>query len=373
MPARQNTDQILTVPRRRRSWRRKAILASAAVALVAGAVALLTGEDEPTDTARAFLEAVRAKDLDRAYELAEGDRHETVDPTDRTQFVDQKALRGDWQVGEVTETSRRDNHGWEEVFVRYELIGPNKLRGQGSLKVYRGQQHPETWIVAYPLVTVDVKRSALRYLDVNAVHVARDLSYYNLLPGLYEFYARDSSPYVKEKGSLRFVTGRAERHTSITVEHGGTFDDAIWPTVEAAATAIVQSCAQQAVLAPPNCPLGFSVPVIPYGETEPLTEVEDVEWTVRQLPPVVHAVAPNLQDFDSMPVLFDLDPYEPSGIELAATGRTPDGERVPFTAECGIKPGVLVWGIEPNGEVVVEDSDPSATNTVMSCQLARLA
>jgi hypothetical protein len=335
---------------RRKSLHRKAVLVTAAVALVAGTVAVLAPDDEPVETATEFLAAVRAKDLDRVAALSSLGR---IAPDARGPFLTARALRSDWQVSAIEEESRDS----DQAAVRYELSGAGR-RVDGVVELAYDDD-TEGWRVVNPTVLVDIPHTPFRSLQVNGLHVERpyvagaDGTYFDLLPGIYEFPVRHVAGDPGGRPTVELVTdrhvGKAGPALPVTVPY--TLGAGWWSAVAGGVQAVLDACVQRAEVGLPGCPFGAAEPLRRSDGTE-LTEPRDVEWEIVESPPLDQTADRTTGERDSL----TLSSSAPGVARLTLSGETPNGRRERFSCDTEIRLERLVAGVEADGTVVVDEA-----------------
>jgi len=341
-----------------------AIAAVLALAVAGGVTVALTAEDaestaSPVELTRRFLEAVRAKDIRGAFALT--DVPQPTDTPDGT-FLDPRALRGDWRVVGLREQPRRATTT-PTATVDYTLRGPGDLAGHGELLFAKADG--ERWRVGNPTVKVTIPYSPLRYVDVNAMHVAREYDdrratpAYALLPGLYDFYGRDTTQLVTESPKLRFVTQTRDGDGAGTVQAPALEDLAWWDAIDQHVAARIDECARKPALYTPGCPFGAaeSITVRTSGEPVPVTAIQDIAWTVLEPSLVDRKPAGRQVLADYLPVVSA--DGQAGRVRLSATGLTPANQRIAFTAECDIATAnVLRAGVAADGSLALWAGGP---------------
>lgn len=277
--------------------------------------------DTAEEVVTAFMEAVRDKDLAKAFTYIEGG----VPAGAAAAFLHPDAI-GEWELLAV-EQDEGDPGMQETVSV---TIGTEDGTAEGEFTVY---EHDGEYTLAYPLQTVTLSASSYLSVQVNDRTVPAPLeSTWNdwygaqanrtiqLLPGVYRFFGGDPIALVGDDEG----NGRAAIGTPLPA-----LTEAAAASVQTAVADYIDACLEYRVIAPPGCPFATDG-LVDTADRRRVQEVRDPVWTVEEYPVV--SVVPGTGAYGEPVLLVEFT--EPGRLALQGSGTEHWGTWEPFTAAC---------------------------------------
>lgn len=306
-------------------------------------------EPESAALVRAYLEAIRAGDVDGALDLA------GVHPGDEGgSFLNSASLDRDWVVNSVV--SKENDDVYTDTSVEAVITTGDGVSATGEFQLVREGLDDEWRFEEPPLVEVGFVRSPLWYVEVNGVvapYVPKpgtvsgsfDLPTFTLLPGAYRFYS-------DVPGLLDFPDTAVPLLPGAKLVPDGRNPGLVDPSplpmvpeaterVQAAVNALADECAAQGLKSVAGCPFGARYLLDPDDADEYFFEYRDLAWEITKYP--VIAAVPGA---GSVELTF----REAGNARLTAIGLGDDGD-VEVTMNCPIEPRRLEIGILSGGEL----------------------
>ncbi|THV42399.1 DUF4878 domain-containing protein [Glycomyces buryatensis] len=173
------------------------LLLAAAAGFTRGWFQSRTIAHEPVETVREFLEASRSGDVETARALAAGQNE------NRDDLLTAEAASADWEIGEleleVFEEAENPSFQYDSAVVRATITGP---AGASATEQFELDRVDGEWKLSHPFGTLTVSSQPVPYFEVNgfvaplenAADESEDMFTsesveFDVLPGLYEFYA----------------------------------------------------------------------------------------------------------------------------------------------------------------------------------------
>jgi hypothetical protein len=298
----------------------------------------------------AFMEAVREKDLDRAYRYIDTG----VPSGDEAAFLHPDAI-GEWDLLAVEQAD--SPAGFEEpVSV---TIGTDEGIATGSFTVYEWDGE---YTLNDPFQTVSVSASSYLSIQVNDRTVPMPLetswsAWYNaqaqrtikLLPGVYRFFGGDEVALLGDNENA----GSAVIGTPLP-EPG----DEEAAALQSAVNDFIDACVEYRQNAPPGCPFATDGQV-DTTDRRRVEEIRDPVWTVGEYP--VASVVPGTGSFDE-PVLM-VEFTEPGRLTLQGSGSDDWETWEAFSAACRFDGAGLHVLADTDGSLRIAPLGTTATDT----------
>lgn len=298
----------------------------------------------------AFMEAVRDKDLERAYSFI----HDGVPAGSAAAFLHPDAI-GEWDLLSVEQAGGPS--GIEEsVSV---IIGTDEGTAEGIFSVYEDDGE---YTLSAPFQTVTVSASSYLSLQVNdrSVPMPLETSWQDwyagqanrtvlLLPGVYRFFGGDPVALLGDNGgngSEVIGTPLPEPAEDAAASLQGVVED------------YIDACIEYRLAAPPGCPFATDG-MVDTADRRRVEEIRDPVWTVEEYP--VATVVPGTGTYGEPVLLVEFT--EPGRLTLQGTGSEDWGTWEPFTAACRFDGGVLHVLAAPDGSIEVAPLGQPATDT----------
>jgi hypothetical protein len=298
----------------------------------------------------AFMEALRDKDLERAYRFIDGD----VPSGEAAAFLHPDAL-GEWELLAVEQPESDSMLDEPPVSV---TIGTEEGTAEGSFTVY---EEDGEYTLTDPFQTVTLAASSYLSVQVNDRTVPMPLettwqAWYqgqaqrtiDLLPGVYRFFGGEPVALLGDREGNPPVIGAP------LPEPG----EEAAASLQRAVNDYIDGCVEYRQTARPGCPFA-SDGLVDTDDRRRLDEIRDPLWTVKEYPVVT--VVPGTGMYDEPVLLVEFT--EPGRLALQGTG-TQDWETwEPFTAACRFGAGALHVLAEPDGSIRVAPLGQSPTDT----------
>jgi hypothetical protein len=302
------------------------------------------------ETVTAFMEAVRDKDLERAYSFVETD----VPVGPEAAFLHPDSI-GDWDLLAVEQPDGA--RGLEQPVTV--TIGTDEGTAKGDFTVYEDDGE---YTLRDPFQTVRVSASSYLSLQVNDRTVPAPLEttwqdWYHgqanrtvmLLPGVYRFFGGEPVALLGD-------------NTGYSADPIGT--PLPEPTEESAAAlqrAVedhIDACVEYFLPAPPGCPF-LTDGLVDTTDRRRLSKVREAMWTVEEYP--VATAVPGTGWFGEPVLLVEFT--EPGRLTLQGTGTEDWDNWEPFTAACRFDGSVLHVLAGPDGSIQVAPLGQPPTDT----------
>jgi hypothetical protein len=306
--------------------------------------------DTAVEVVTAFMEAVREKDLERAYEFVYGG----VPAGAAAAFLHPDAI-GDWELLAVEQDDGPP--GLEEpVSV---TIGTEAGTAEGEFTVYEDDGE---YLLRDPFQTVTLSASSYLSVQVNDRTVPMPLettwpAWYSgqanriiqLLPGVYRFFGGDPVALLGDgDGNGAVVIG-----TPLPLPEGETA-----ASLQGAVEDFIDACVEYRLTAPPGCPFATDG-LVDTADRRRVTDIQDPVWTVEEYPAA--SVAPGTGLYDEPVLLVEF--AEPGRLSLQGSGSEGGDSREPFTAACRFDGAGLHVLAAPDGSLRIAPLGYAATDT----------
>jgi hypothetical protein len=335
------------------------------VAVSIPVIVLLTRGDDPVDTGRKFLDALRAKDVTTALQIA----RPTSKPTSDDVFLVADALSTSWQIGSITDTGDPNPDDSKKERLLSVQISSGSASGSGYLSLVddpnppSGQSH---WRIPEPYSKVQLNApKALSYLSINGKTFPSNLSAtsYNVFPGVYTPASLVSTYVATDSTPLVVASAGNAKSSSATFPLRARLLDAATSVYNAQISTHIYGCAAQPVAAPApaSCPMRLADPRRFTSGNVTLGNYSGLKWTVGSLP----TYSLPTQNSDGAFLL------EPSSVgSVGVSGRATavgSGDGYTFRVTCQLDPDYLVTPAAPNSITVTPTrgtpADPSTAPT----------
>ncbi|THV30830.1 hypothetical protein [Glycomyces paridis] len=276
--------------------------------------------DSAVEAVTAFMEALRDKDLERAYEFVG-----TALPAGaEAAFLRPEAI-GEWELLAVEQP--RNTIGLQEPVTV--TIGTEDGTAEGAFTV---DEDDGEYTLRDPFQTVTIAASSYLSVEVNdltvpmppettwgAWYMGQAQRTITLLPGVYRFFGGEPVALIGDDdgGSEPFGAPLPEP------------DEEAAASLQEAVNAYVDGCVEYRLGAPPGCPFATDG-LVDTEDRRRVDAVGDLVWTVEEYP--VAAVATAAGSYEE-PVLV-VEFTEPGRLVLEGTGTEDRGDPAPFTAAC---------------------------------------
>lgn len=305
----------------------------------------------PEEVVTAFMEAVRDKDLDRAYSFVGGG----IPAGEEAAFLHPDAI-GEWDLLEV--------EAEPSIPLDYEVrvtvtIGTEEGTAEGTFTV---DDLDGEYTLDDPFQTVTVSASSYLSVQVNDRTVPMPLetswaAWYNaqanrtivLLPGVYRFFGGDEVALLgddDDSGSTVIGAPLPEPGEEAAAALQSAVDD------------FIDSCVEYRLLAPRGCPF-VSDGQVDTTDRRRVDEVRDPVWTVDEYP--VATVVPGSGVYGEPVLLVEFT--EPGRLTLQGTATEDWGVWEPFTAACRFGGGTLHVLADPDGSIRIAPLGEPAAET----------
>lgn len=273
--------------------------------------------DTAVEVVAAFMEAVRDKDLDRAYEFI----RTSVPAGPDAAFLHPDAI-GDWDLLSV----ERAGGSAKEALVRV-VIGTEQGTAEGRFTVSEFQGR---YTIDDPFQSVALAATSYLSVRVNdrTVPVPPETTWqhwygeqsqrrFELLPGVYRFFG----------GEQVALLGDAGETTTIGVPPPDPAESAA--SLQRAVNEYIDACVEYRRTAPPGCPFATDGQV-DTADQRRVGQIRDPLWTVEEYPVAAAAPGTGLFEEPVLTVAFT----DPGRLTLQGEGTEDRDVWEPFTADC---------------------------------------
>ncbi|WP_100445328.1 hypothetical protein [Glycomyces xiaoerkulensis] len=251
--------------------------------------------DTPAELVSAFFEAIRDKDLDRAFGYTDA----TVPTGESAAFLHPDAIGDEWEVLEVSSLPGEYTH---QTTVSVTLGHPDGV-ATGTVEVVERHDEPT---IENPFQRVLFPPSPQMAVQVNDRVVDRgrvrswsdwreaQTRHYELLPGIYRFNGGEPAAFLETEAYASPVEVRTPTPEPTPQQ------------LEALQTRVnerIDACLEYEVAAPPGCPFSTDGQV-DTDDLQRLDEVEEVSWDVLEYPEATVVPAALAQGADMLRVEF---------------------------------------------------------------------
>jgi hypothetical protein len=299
----------------------------------------------------AFMEAVRDKDLERAYRFIEGG----VPSGEAAVFLHPDAI-GEWELLAVHQPESDSMLDEPSVSV---TIGTEEGTAEGAFTVY---ERDGEYTITDPFHTVTLSASSYLSVRVNDREVPAPLettwqAWYQgqaqrtitLLPGVYRFFGGEPVALVGDQED----DGRHLMGAPLPAP-----DAAAAASLQRAVNDFIDGCVEYRLIAPPGCPFA-SDGLVDTADQRRVDEIRDPLWTVDAYP--VATVVPGTGSYDEPVLLVEFT--EPGRLTLNGHGTEDWDTWQPFTAACRFGSGPLHVLTDADGAIQVAPLGMPATDT----------
>ncbi|WP_163512374.1 hypothetical protein [Fodinicola acaciae] len=336
------------------------------VAVSIPVIVLLTRGDDPVDTARKFLDALRAKNVTTALQIA----RPTTQPTSADVFLTADALSTSWQVASLEDAgdpNAGDNKKERLVAVR---ITSGSVSGSGYLSLVEDQNPPSGqshWRIPEPYTRVLLNApKALSYISLNGKSFPATLTAttYNVFPGVYTPASLVPSYVTVSDQPLVVASAGNSKAATTQLPLRATMGTAATDVYLSQIRAHIQGCAAQAVAAPtpPSCPMKLADPRRFTSGNVTLTRYSNLHWTISTLP----SFGTPDQSTDGS---FMVSTSTPGVITIRGDGvAVGSGDGYTFRVTCSMNPSYLIVPAPPNSiTTMATRGSPVDPNTAATC------
>lgn len=302
------------------------------------------------ETVTAFMEAVRDKDLERAYRyIGTG-----VPAGPAAAFLHPDAI-GDWELLAVEQPESAA--GLEEPVTV--TIGTDEGTAEGVFTVYEDDGE---YTIRDPFQTVSVSASSYLSLQVNDRTVPAPLEttwleWYQgqanrtvvLLPGVYRFFGGEPVALLGDNQG----NGAEQIGTPLPEP-----TEAAAAALQSAVREHIDACVEYRLVMPPGCPF-VTDGLVDTTDRRRLQEIRDPVWTVEEYP--VASVVPGVGMYGEPVLLVEFT--DPGRITLQGTGTENWETWEPFAAACRFDGSVLHVLADTDGSVQVAPLGQPAADT----------
>jgi hypothetical protein len=287
----------------------------------------------------AFMEAVRDKDLERAYRFIDGG----VPAGEQAAFLHPDAI-GEWELLSVDQPESPIDEPPVSV-----TIGTEDGTAEGAFTVY---EHDGEYTIGNPFHTVTLSASSYLSVQVNDRVVPAPLettwqAWYQrqarrtitLLPGVYRFFGGEPVALVGDQEDR----GREVMGTPLPAP-----DAAAAASLQRAVDDFIDSCVEYRLIAPPGCPFA-SDGMVDTADLRRVDEIRDPLWTVDSYP--VATVVPGTGSYGEPVLLVEFT--EPGRLALHGQGTEDWNTWLPFTAVCRFSSGTLHVLTDADGAIQI--------------------
>lgn len=346
MPA---TEPLATRTRReglRVGW----IMLFAALSLVP--IAVWNHAREPrtaVEVVTAFMEAVRDKDLDRAYGFVGA----SVPAGPGAAFLHPDAI-GDWELLAVEQVDGDDRTASVRVVVG---TGAGTAEGRFTVVERDGRR-----VLEDPFQTVTVAASSYLFVQVNDRVVPvpprttwndwqaeQALRRIELLPGVYRFYGGEPVALLGDQDDAAAI--------------GVPLPDLAADALQRAVNEHLDACVEYRRAAPPGCPFATDGSVDTVDRAR-LTQVRGLEWTIEEYPVATAATGSGWWDEPVLVVAFT----DPGRLTLRGEGTAAGDAWETFTADCRFGGEQLRVLADADGSLQVAPLGPETEDTCRGTQ-----
>lgn len=336
------------------------------VAVSIPVIVLLTRGDDPVDTARKFMDALRVKDITTALQIA----RPTSKPTSDDVFLVADAMSTSWQLGTMSDAGDPNPDDSRKERIVSVRISSGSASGSGYISLVEdpnppsGQSH---WRIPEPYSRVQLGAPrALSYLSINGKTFSPDLAAksYNVFPGVYT-PASLVSTYVSADDSPLVIASAGNAKTSTaSFPLRATMLQAASDVYTAQIRTHIYGCAAQSAPAPApaSCPMKIADPRRFTTGNVSLGNYSGIKWTVGTLP----SYGLPRQSADGSFLL------EPSSVgSVGVSGRAiavGSGDPYTFRVTCGLDPDYLITPAAPNSITATPTrGTPAEPSTAATC------